>query len=303
MSFDDARAALASGNLAVCPNPIFVIGCPRSGTTALARALGEHSRLWTSHESYFLNGLFGDGRAGRVHAHQARRAAPGWLLTENVDRAEFLAYAGAGLNALYTSRSGGRRWVEQTPLYTRMADELAELFPGAVFLHALRDGRDVVASMVNFLSKFEGRPEAAKHIPAWAADFAASCQTWTDYVTHAVGFVDDVGDRSFTVVNDVLSADPEAGMAAVSEFLGVDPEPGPVAYLSGTRVNSSFGRAGAGDKRWRTWSAVQRSTFNDICGPVMVALGFATPDELDAWAAAAPVPPPAGPVSRSAARS
>jgi hypothetical protein len=291
MTFEDVTARLASGQLPVCSSPIFVIGCPRSGTTALARALGEHPELWTSHESYFLNGLFGDGRPGRVHAHQRARSAPGWLITEDVERAEFLGYVGAGINALYTSRSDGRRWIDQTPLYTLMVDDLAELFPGAVFLHMLRDGRDVVASMVAFLSKFEGRPEAGRHIPAWAADFEASCATWTDYVGHAAGFTLEHPDRAHTVRNDALSTTPESGFAEMFDFLAVAEDPAPAAYLSTRRPNSSFGRNGASSRPSESWTVSQRATFVSVCGATMKELGFASSGELDEWAEAPPLHP------------
>ena len=69
---------------------------------------------------------------------------------EDVSREEFLASVGMGINALITSRSGGRRWIDHTPLYTLIVDTLAEVFPGASFIHILRDGREVVHSMLDF---------------------------------------------------------------------------------------------------------------------------------------------------------
>ena len=41
----------------LCPDPIFVIGSPRSGTTALAQSLGRHPDLWVGKESYLLHDL------------------------------------------------------------------------------------------------------------------------------------------------------------------------------------------------------------------------------------------------------
>ena len=288
MAIDDVTEALATGRLDVCPSPIFIIGCPRSGTTALARALGEHSQLWTSHESYFLNGLFGDGRPAKVHRRQRARDAPGWLITEDVDRAEFLAYVGAGLNALYTSRSGGRRWIDQTPMYTLFAADLAELFPGAVFLHMLRDGRDVVESMMHFRAKFEDRPQARRHIPGWAADFDASCRTWTEYVTHAAGFCVDHPDRTHTVGNSRVATDPAAAVADVCRFLGIHAEDGPVQRLSAKRVNSSYvgSAAAARSAAGASWTPPQRARFIELCGEAMIDLGLVDVADLERWQAA-----------------
>lgn len=286
MGLDDVTTALASGRVHVCHRPVFVIGSPRSGTTALARALGEHSEMWTSHESYFLSGLFADGRPGRVYEKQASRSAFGWIITEEVDRDEFLAYVGLGLNALFTSRAGGRRWIDQTPMYTLIADDLAKLFPDALFLHIVRDGRRVVNSMMSFREKFEGRPEAARHIPSWAADFDASCRTWNEYVTTADGFARQHPDRCLTIVNEHLSDDPHQGFDRVFDFLGVEKEPGPCDYLATTRVNSSYGTDTSRAESWDRWPVDHRERFMEECGAAMVALGVAEWDALRQWVAA-----------------
>ena len=131
----------------ICPDPIFVIGSPRSGTTALGHSLHKHPELWASKESYFLYDCFGNGRAGRSWQRHRERKNPSFLASSEVGRAEFLGFLGLGVNALYTSRSGGLRWVDPTPLNTIMVEDLADLFPGAVFLNLVRDGRSVVRSI------------------------------------------------------------------------------------------------------------------------------------------------------------
>lgn len=296
MSVDALTATLRSGSVPVCHQPVFIIGSPRSGTTALARSLAEHPDLWTSHESYFLNGLFGDGRATHVHTRQTARKAPGWLNTEQVDRAEFLAAVGIGLNALFTSRSGGRRWIDQTPLYTLFADDLAELFPDALFLHIVRDGRRVVNSMASFLEKFAHRPQAVRHVPSWATDFAEACRTWTDYVRHADALCDAHPTRALTVVNEELSEDPARGFTAILRFLGLPPSPAPAELFGGNRINSSYGRnveqAAARAEKWDTWTAQQRGVFMAEAGTTMVQMGLVDPGELQRWAAAATDRPP-----------
>lgn len=242
MSLGHLEEFLHRAGDSLCSSPVFVIGSPRSGTTALARALGEHSRLWTSHESYFLNGLYGRGRAGDAWRRDAeRKQAPSWVKTEEVSRQEFLGFLGSGVNALYTSRSGGRRWIDQTPLNTLMVDDLADMFPGAVFVHILRDGRHVVHSMGNFLRKFEERDGAREYVPAWASDFVEACRTWRTWVETAASFCARNPQRAITVVNERLSADPENGFTTLYRFLEVEREEGPIKSFGTRRVNSSFG--------------------------------------------------------------
>src|SRR5437588_396378 len=99
----------------------------RRGTSILAWSLAHHSSFWTSRESDLLWDLFGDEHVERAFERATTRQNDNWLLEQDVDRNEFLAYLGLGLNALFKSRSGPKRWVEQTPLYTYMADTLAAM--------------------------------------------------------------------------------------------------------------------------------------------------------------------------------
>src|SRR5208283_4344638 len=69
-----------------CPDPVFILGAPRSGTTALAWSLAQHSSLWTSGESYILWELFGHqrGRTGLETIFQTAEvlATGSWLTAE-----------------------------------------------------------------------------------------------------------------------------------------------------------------------------------------------------------------------------
>jgi hypothetical protein len=290
VSLDHLHAVLANPGMPLCPDPIFVIGSPRSGTTALARALGTHPALWTSHESYLVHSLFGNDVVDRTWRRNVEREqAPSWLKTEQVQREELFGFLGLGVNALFTSRSGGRRWIDQTPLYTTMADELALLFPGAVFLHIVRDGRSVVHSMQHFMQKLEGRPGARRYVPAWASDFTEACRTWREWTETAARFCDAHPTRTATVGNEAASVDPEASFGRVYDFLGVDWSAAPIEHFARQRVNTSFvatepgTAAAAGPEPGSSWDAEQRATFLDEAGPTMVRLGLAGDAELQRW--------------------
>ncbi|MGH9135740.1 MAG: sulfotransferase family protein [Acidimicrobiales bacterium] len=261
----------------VCPDPVFIIGSPRSGTTALAHALGRHPQLRVSKESYFVHQLFGNGRARAVWQHNQDRVTPSWLRHEGVERAEFLAYLGLGINALYTSRSGGRRWVDQTPLYTRMVDDLADMFPGAQFLHIVRDGRAVVRSMGRFDDVFDDEQRAAitDEIPAWADDFRAACETWSEWVETALRFASAHPDRCLTIANEDLASDPAGGFDKVFAFLRLDADAGPAKAFAGPRVNSSFKRAPSRPPDgWDDWDDEQRRVFMEVAGGTMARAGY-----------------------------
>jgi hypothetical protein len=263
----------------VCSEPVFIIGSPRSGTTILAWSLADHSALWTSGESYILFDFFGDGRANRVYDKALNQSDGSWLKAQKVSRQEFLTSLGMGINALFSSRSGGRRWIDHTPHYALMAGVLADMFPGARFLHILRDGRRVVNSMVHFQQPGETRK--GRDTP-WATDFRVACKTWRSYVTAAEDFAQRSEGRCLTCRNEDLVANPEEGFQRILEFLQVPYEEGPAAYFESNRINSSF-RPNSRDRSWvkslsdpwSEWTPDQQAIFLEEAGATLVRCGYA----------------------------
>jgi GT2 family glycosyltransferase len=277
---------------AICPEPIFILGSPRSGTSILAWSLAEHSELWTEAESDIFFYLLKDDHLERAYETSVARTDGSWLRNHGVDLEQFLAHLGLGLNVLLTSTSNGRRWVDQTPANTLVVDRLAQMFPGARFLHILRDGRRVVHSMINF-HRAMGDPEAvermrdAGRLPPWTSDFADACRTWARFVRIAADFGHRNPDRTHTVTNEQLITDPEDAMRGVLEFLGVPQEPGPARFLRTNRINSSFAASGRSEETppalsepWREWLPEQREIFLENAGETMIECGLATEAEL-----------------------
>jgi hypothetical protein len=269
----------------ICPSPVFVIGSPRSGTTVLARSLAQHSELWASGESYVLFHLFGPANfAGRAFDRAMEVPGPRWLRREEVSRGEFLAYLGTGINALMTNRSGGRRWVDHTPVYTLIADRLAEIFQGASFVHILRDGREVVHSMLNFANSLRD-PEGARFVDrrvGWATDMRGACDAWRAHVEAAMAFCDQHTNQATVVRYEDLVAAPQETFQGIHRFLEIPDEEGPSRVLASERINSSFsGRPRlSGSELWESWEQEQRRTFAEAAGPTMLRCGYSTADQL-----------------------
>jgi hypothetical protein len=271
--------------IAVCRQPVFIIGSPRSGTTGLARALAEHSAFWMSEETVILEHLYGRGRADQAYDATTDPPLRNWFKAQNVDRDEFLAYLGIGINALMTSRSGGRRWIDKTPSYTFITDLLARLFPDALFLHILRDGREVVNSMLHFL---DAMPEEVRHervalgfVPSWARDFRVAAATWRRYVGSAMQFAGDHPARCLTVRLDHLTASPSKGFHSIFRLLQVSPESRPADFFRSTRLASSFRDLPTSPSNpWNTWRREQKRAFIEEAGEAMVQYGLLSPDEL-----------------------
>jgi hypothetical protein len=281
---------ITEARIPICARPVFVIGAPRSGTTVLARSLAQHSELWTSDESQILWDLFEGNRLDKNYQRDGRYDGS-WLCKQEVAKEEFLAFLGLGLNALFTSRSQGKRWVDQTPVYALLAENLARMFPGAFFVHILRDGRKVVHSMINFLARYNERnlPDAVKRSPRppWSADFTEACRTWRRFVEAALQFQAQYPDRCLTVINEQMVADPAGQFKEILQFIRAAPEDGPATFFRTNRINSSFVqpsdssnglRSSAGP--WGQWNPQQRKLFVEEAGATMLKYGLAAESEL-----------------------
>lgn len=283
-----------------CTHPVFIIGAPRSGTSILAMSLAHHTRLWCSKESDLLFNLVRDDHAGRAFDAASARPEGTWIGQEEVSRAEYLGYLGLGLNALYTSRSLGKRWIDQTPVNTVIAETLAAMFPGAYFLHARRDSRRVIHSMIHFADSLapdlRSGFENAHLLPEWATSFAQACRTWRVFAEGAIAFAENHPDRCLTVVNEQLSADPTEQFSRIVRFMGLPDEDGPANFFRSSRLNSSFvpnvwgsatGQTDAAasslpaDSRpWTTWQPEEKALFLEEVVPVLTKYELLPPHEL-----------------------
>ncbi|MGW8266933.1 MAG: sulfotransferase family protein [Longimicrobiales bacterium] len=160
-------------------NPIhrrlFIGGCSRSGTTFLQRLLAGHSRIHTFPETgVFLKALGMRGRVlpwtwlgltlgkerkalARLRDHADLDPAHGpplpprrVLLQSSAD--DIVCF----LDGL-TRRMGKDVWVEKTPRHVLHAARIRRLVPKSLFIHVVRAGPDVVASIVDRARKFPDR--------------------------------------------------------------------------------------------------------------------------------------------------
>ena len=123
----------------------FVVGAARSGTTLLTRLLSAHPRIHLHHERRVLELA---GVAGGLLRTGGRRLDPSPPhRTFASDLARGRSYAEAVLQA---GAPAGTVWFgDKYPPYSHQVSALAAVWPGARFLHIVRDGRGVVASRLH----------------------------------------------------------------------------------------------------------------------------------------------------------
>lgn len=119
------------------PDPVFVIGCSRSGTTVTFETLAASGRFL--HFDYELPQFWNSLHGPQTNGWDSEAAAPEDAKPEHRSRA--LAY--------YYARLGAGPVLDKTCINTLRVGYLHRLFPQAKFVFIQRDGRDNVSSMMD----------------------------------------------------------------------------------------------------------------------------------------------------------
>jgi hypothetical protein len=206
--------------------PIFVVGCPRSGTTLVQCILSASSGAFSLPETHFFSyvlqaiGATPEAPVGRTELRLASEA----FLTE----AELLLPASfwsaldsvPGLLALdifeavvdHFRPAPGLRVIEKTPRHVLHLDTISRAFPDAVFVEVVRDPIDVASSLL-------GVPfESSRSMLSYA-------QRWTESIQAARAFALAQPGRLRTVVYEQLVREPEAAVRELCAFVELPYEP------------------------------------------------------------------------------
>jgi Sulfotransferase family len=161
------RTAGSDSSDAVRHPPFFIVGAARSGTTMLRLMLDRHPEVAIPGESHFIPELWGRrrnyGTDGRVEDREAfvrdlseLRTFRRWDLSPDLVRKELevlsdpiFAQAVEAVFLAHAHSRGKERWGDKTPDYVEHLPLLARLFPDALFVHLIRDGRDVALSTID----------------------------------------------------------------------------------------------------------------------------------------------------------
>ncbi|MDE2178300.1 MAG: sulfotransferase [Xanthomonadaceae bacterium] len=217
------------------PQRVFIVGCPRSGTTVVQALIARHPAVHSFPETGYFESLYGgirrrwgdlgahgehhwyhrmglarsSGRrrlrrlermlAGRKHA--ASPLTPAACVRRYVDLLDGCARL-----------SGASLWVEKTPSHLMYIDEIARQIPDALFIHVLRNGADVMASIM----------DGDLHQPTH--DFGGGLAVWARRWNRSIEMHLACRDspRHLLLCLEDLAARPQPGWHRIRAFLGLD---------------------------------------------------------------------------------
>jgi len=240
---------------------VFVVGSPRSGTTFTGRALGSLPGFVDLDEVQPWKAAI-PSLVGAPEDEVARR------LRRILQRVRVLGLA------------SGLRGVEQAPETSFVLAAALRAYPEAVAVHVIRDGRDVVTSLLErgwLSAERRGADDArlafGSHTRFWVepgreaefesvSDATRAAWAWRRYATAAAA----VPERTVEVRYEQLVSDPRGAARPVADRLGVEPEL--VAKTFSTVHDRSAGR-------WRRdLTPAQLADVEREAGQTLVALGY-----------------------------
>lgn len=238
-------------------SPIFIVGCPRSGTTILAALLNLHTNIAAATETHFFNFISKqrkykwkefDENQMKLMLDEARiidfckhlEIDPELLIKyfmESFDSAELSEGAtqktefykkkvfDVFIRALLEKKKK-ERFCEKTPQHLYNVEEILKLYPEAKFIHLVRDGRDVV----NSLMKMPWRPNGLLN----------NSRFWKKYIARGLKLSSKIDSSNFlTVKFEDLLQDPETVLRNICEFLDLAYQKS-ILYKSQTSTESVF---------------------------------------------------------------
>jgi hypothetical protein len=202
---------------------VFLVGAPRSGTTLLQSMLAAHPAVASFPESHFFRHLMRNRSRWRKRLGVGSRAArpslrtlveelglgPGFVPVAAIMLRQYATAFVNALDAASTER-GKAVWVEKTPGHLWHVADIERWIPGIKFIHIVRPGPDVIASLYEVTRDYPetwGRPKSIDEcIRQWVSDVEITRRN-VPRPSH------------FLVLYDQLLADPRAVVESLCDFL------------------------------------------------------------------------------------
>jgi hypothetical protein len=224
-------------------NLVFILGCPRSGTTWLQLLLSQHPHVASAQETHLFSGYIGPMYRRWEAQTDNWRAGRDVGLPSVMEDAGFIeairGFSDSILDRVWGEPQADRIYVEKTPQNYKETALLQRLYPEARYLHMVRDPRAVSASLLA-ASRGWGRHWA----PSVEADAA---RMWSEAVRAGI-LLEETNPRCLRVRYESLEADGPETLSGLLDWLGLPRSEGDaesaVERCSIDRLKKAAGRPG-----------------------------------------------------------
>lgn len=214
-------------------SPIFIVGCPRSGTTLLQQMLDAHPAVAIAPETHFMQYFW---QRQEYYGNLLKDDNYHHLIEDLIAHPEF---SEMGLNVCEFSKAawGGERSYqalfrllleqfasirgveiigEKTPNHVLYIPTLKKFFPSARFIHIVRDPRAVVNSW--------------RSVPWSTGSIAGDAQAWKGHVSAPRRCSSLLMSSLFTLHYEQLVMAPEENLRSLCQFLNLEFLPEMLTY-------------------------------------------------------------------------
>lgn len=215
--------------------PVFILSLPRAGSTLLQRLLSQHDAVSTSPEPWlalpFFYSLRPEG-VRSIYGHKTlANAVNGFVDSLPAQKKDYMTAAASFLTEMYTLSSdpGSLYFLDKTPRYHLIIDDLMTAFPDAKFIFLWRNPLAVAASMIK----------------TWGKGDWNLYMFWVDLyrgLDSLVSSYNNNSDRSIAVRYEDLVASPDDEMQKVMSYLNLDYRPEIVSEFNQAKIIDAPGR-------------------------------------------------------------
>ena len=277
-------------------NPyVFVVGCPRSGTTLLQRILTHHPLLEVVNDSHFIPRALKGERDELDHTmpltaelaeraityHRFHRLGIDEAVARSLIHQASTYSQFVGMLYGQVAQQAGKPFAgEKTPDYVRSLPLLHRLFPDARILHIIRDGREVALSLRDWATPTKGPGKIAM----WDDNRLAVAAMWWEWqVRAALEARATLAPSTYHEIRyDDLVTDTDAAMRTATTFLGLpfeqamlDDHVGRQRPKEGRSAKGAWLPPTSGLRDWRTQYTDDELALVDLLiGDVLAELGF-----------------------------
>jgi hypothetical protein len=281
-------------------NPfLFLVGCPRSGTTLLRRILDAHPDLamLESEQHWlvryyvrkkrltqegnltpeFIDALFAHEKFLKLKINRIELETILWNY-ESISYSQFISL----LFDLYGRMHGKSLVGDKTPENAHHIPLLSGLWPHAKFVHLIRDGRNVALSAM----AWEKNEKLKRDFTMWNDDpVATSALWWASCVRAARSAGRILGpDRYYEIHYEPLVANPEQEIRKLCNFFGIPDSNSMIHFYAGKNQKGKDAKHAwlpitPGLRNWQIeMPAADQERFEKSAGDLLEELGYTRND-------------------------